>query len=47
MAVDDGNRSIVIDTDMIWLNPHNRTIFLVCFMNKEGSFTQTGGNEEP
>lgn len=47
VAVDDGNCGIVIDADVVWLDAHDSSVFLVSFIDEKITFTETGSHEKP
>ncbi|KAJ8603886.1 hypothetical protein MRB53_042021 [Persea americana] len=47
MSINDGNGRIVRDTDMIRLDPHERTILLVCSIDGERASCSPRLPEQP
>lgn len=47
MAINHGNRPVIIDTDVVGLDPHNGAEFVVDLVYNEGSLASPRRHKEP
>lgn len=47
MAVDDGDRGVVVDADVVWRDAHHSAILLVRFMNNLVAFAASRRGQKP
>lgn len=47
MAVDDGNGTVIIDADVVRLDPNDLAVLLVSLIDNKIPLASSGGQEEP